>query len=208
MTLFAVLLGGNLTVTPRLRGQIAGARIIAADSGMRHAASLGVTPELWIGDFDSAGSRLFAQYEKVPRQSHAAAKAATDGELAIAHARAQGAEQLVLVGGLGGQADHVLGHFGLALRLAGDGIVSFISSGDEEAHPVLSGDMALDLPPDTRLSIVPLTNLVGLSLFGVKWPLVEHDVPLGSTLTLSNVAEGRVLIGLEAGYAMAISYPA
>ena len=33
MANFAILLGGNLTVTPRLREQIAGARIIAADSG-------------------------------------------------------------------------------------------------------------------------------------------------------------------------------
>ena len=42
MTRFAILLGGNLTVTPRLRQQLAGARVIAADSGMTHAAVLGV----------------------------------------------------------------------------------------------------------------------------------------------------------------------
>ena len=58
MTLFLILLGGELTVTERLMRQISGARVIAADSGMRHAAALGVNPELWIGDFDSSDAAL------------------------------------------------------------------------------------------------------------------------------------------------------
>ena len=66
MTRFAILLGGDMTPTARLRGQIKGARIIAADSGMMHAAALGVVPELWVGDFDSAGSELTMQYREVP----------------------------------------------------------------------------------------------------------------------------------------------
>ena len=56
MTCFAILLGGDLTVTPRLKSQIRGARVIAADSGMMHAAALHIMPELWVGDFDSAGN--------------------------------------------------------------------------------------------------------------------------------------------------------
>src|SRR5262245_23795107 len=42
MTTFTVLLAGDITPTARLAAQIAGTRIIAADSGMRHAAVLGV----------------------------------------------------------------------------------------------------------------------------------------------------------------------
>ena len=69
MTRFAILLGGNLTVTPRLKSQIRGARVIAADSGMMHAAALHLMPELWVGDFDSAGSELTMQYRDVPRET-------------------------------------------------------------------------------------------------------------------------------------------
>ena len=68
MTKFAILLGGSLTVTPRLRQQIKGSRVIAADSGMMHAAALQLVPELWVGDFDSAGSELTIQYRDVPRE--------------------------------------------------------------------------------------------------------------------------------------------
>ncbi|MGO6903043.1 thiamine diphosphokinase, partial [Rhizobium ruizarguesonis] len=47
---FTILLGGELSLTERLRHAIAGSRFIAADGGMRHAAALGITPELWVGD--------------------------------------------------------------------------------------------------------------------------------------------------------------
>lgn len=207
MTRFAILLGGNLTVTARLRRQIAGARVIAADAGMAHAAVLGVNPELWVGDFDSAGSELLLQYSHVPRLRHPVEKDATDGSLAIDDALRQGAEEIVLVGGLGGQADHAIGHFGQVLQLARRGLGSFITSGDEEAHPVLPGALTIDLPANSRFSLIPFTDLAGLDLEGVKWPLARRDVPLGSTLTLSNVAHGPVAIRLESGYAMALAYP-
>ena len=35
---FAILLGGALTPNPRLLAALSGARVIAADGGMRHAA--------------------------------------------------------------------------------------------------------------------------------------------------------------------------
>jgi hypothetical protein len=38
--------------------------------------------------------------------------------------------------------------------------------------------------------------------------LIKRDVPLGSTLTLSNVALGPVIIKLMDGHAIAIAYPA
>ncbi|MGQ0483922.1 MAG: thiamine diphosphokinase [Hyphomicrobiales bacterium] len=208
MTRFAILLGGNLTVTARLRRQITGARVIAADSGIAHAAALGVDPELWVGDFDSSSSELLLQYRHVPRQSHKPEKDATDGELAVAEALKRGGRDFALVGGFGGQADHLLGHFGLALRLARAGHASLLTSGGEEAYPLIPGVTEIDLAPESRISIIPFADLAGLDLQGVRWPLTKRDVPLGSSLTLSNIAHGRVRISLAGGYGMAIAYPA
>jgi len=207
MNSFAILLGGDVTATPRLRAQIKGARVIAADSGMMHAATLGLVPELWVGDFDSAGSELAIQYRDIPRQVFPVEKDATDGGLAIAEALKRGAQRIVLVGGMGGQADHMLGHLGQLLHLAQAGISCFTTSGHEEARPLLPGNMTLDLPAGSRLSIAPFSDLKGLNLEGVKWPLEKRDVPLGSTLTLSNVALQSVRIGLAAGLGIVLAYP-
>lgn len=207
MTRFAILLGGDLTVTARLRGQIKGARVIAADSGMMHASALGVVPELWVGDFDSAGSELTMQFRDVPRETFSPEKDATDGAIAVAEAIARGATEVVLLGGLGGQTDHAVGLLGQSIGIARQGLACLLTSGTEEAWPIIPGRMAVELPSGTRISIIPLGALEGLELSGVKWPLTGRAVPVGSTLTLSNVALGPVGISLRSGYGIAVAYP-
>ena len=196
-----------MTPTARLRAQIRGARVIAADSGMMHAAALGLVPELWVGDFDSSGSELTMQYREVPREAFPAEKDATDGAIAVAEATRRGASEIVLLGALGGQTDHAVGILGQAIEIARKGLACLLTSGAEEAWPLIPGRMAVELAPGTRFSIIAFSDLAGLDLTGVKWPLADRAVPLGSTLTLSNVALGTVEITLRSGYGIAIAYP-
>ncbi len=207
MARFSILLDGTLDPTDRLRAQVAGSRVIAADGGMRHARALGLDVELWVGDFDSTDGDLAARHADVERQIHPAAKDKTDGEIAIDEARRRGAREMILVGGLGGQSDHALGNIMLGLGLEREGIPVIITSGGEEAYPLLPGARELDLPPASRMSIVALADLVGLSLTGVEWPLHDRTVELSSSLTLSNVVVGPLGITLGQGYGVVITYP-
>lgn len=209
MSRFAILLGGDVTPTDRLKKQVQGCRVIAADSGIAHARALELTPELWVGDFDSAGSELEAAYAHVPRHVFPAAKDATDGEIAITEALKRGATELVLVGGFGGQFDHVLAHALFLMELAKRGVSAILTSGNEEAHALIQLLLFVDLAPGTRLSLVPLTDIKGLTITGVRWPLSQHAVPRGSTLTLSNEClGGRAAMGLASGEALVVLYPA
>lgn len=207
MSNFAILLGGNVKPTKRLKKQLEGARVIAADSGMQHADSLSLKPELWVGDFDSASPHLQKKHKDVPRQTYDVEKDATDGEIAIAEALRRGATSLILVGGFGGQFDHTLAHAGFLLALTKRGMKIFMSSGDEEAHALVDEIAIDDLSFGTRLSVAPFSDLRGLTLTGVKWPLTKRDVPLGSALTLSNIVTGSVRISLLSGSALILTYP-
>lgn len=207
MDKFTLLLGGPLTPTPRLREQIAGSRVIAADGGMVHAATLGLEPELWVGDFDSSSASLQAAYPGTPRQGFPANKDKTDGELALEAALERGASQLIWVGALGGQTDHALAHLLLAVRLARQGTGVLLTTGLEEAYPLIPGELGLDLPVGSKFSVLALSDLSGLSIGGARWPLQAVAVPLGSTWTVSNLATGPVEIRLEAGYGVVIAYP-
>ena len=187
--------------------QLVGARVIAADSGMAHAAAFNITPELWVGDFDSSNAELQAAYPRVPRQTHSVDKDATDGELAIAEAMRRGATKLILVGGSGGQLDHTLAHAGFLVALERRGMSAFMTSGTEEAYPLVEELFLDDVSIGSRISVVPMTDLKSLSISGVKWPLTKRDVPLGAALTLSNIVEGAVNIELRFGAALVLIYP-
>lgn len=208
MSLFLILLGGELTVTPRLKRQISGARVIAADSGMKHAAALGVEPELWVGDFDSSDAALQSQHPHIPRLAFPEDKASTDGDLAIEEALQRGATRLVLVGALGGRrSDHAAHHQMKMLALAQRGIDVFLTSGDEEAWPLRQGRQALDLPNGTIFSVIAFETLKGLSLEGVRWPLDNADVDFGSSLTVSNEVTGAFFASIRTGRAAILARP-
>ncbi|KQU72967.1 thiamine pyrophosphokinase [Aminobacter sp. DSM 101952] len=208
MTRFTLLLGGELFRTPRLDRQVAGSRVIAADSGMRHAATLGLLPELWLGDFDSAPAEIEPTFASVPREKFPADKDKTDGELAIASALASGATSMVLVGAFGGaRADHAFLHLALALRLAEAGTEVLLTSGRQEAHPLLPGTSSFDYDDGTLFSVLAFSELSGLTEEGAKWPLDSVEVPFGSSLTLSNEVRGSLRVSLGSGRALLLAHP-
>lgn len=205
---FTILLGGDVEVTDRLKAAVADSRVIAADGGMRHAMALGVTAELWVGDFDSTDPALFERHAAVPRLEFPAAKAMTDGEIAVEQALSRGAHRLIFVGGLGGtRSDHAFQHLVQGVSLAERGISVLLTSGLEEAVPLLPGRLELDLPKGSLFSILGLDALTGLSIVNARYSLQGFNVPFGSARTISNVAEGCVGFALESGKALVIARP-
>lgn len=207
MTLFTILLGGEVHPTPTLMKQIAGSRVIAADSGMRHAALLGTVPELWIGDFDSAPRELIAAHSDIARQVFPQDKDKTDGELAIQAALELGATELVVVGAFGGERpDHTHLHFTQAISLAERGMPVLLTSGRLEGRPLVAQEEhVFNYEVGTPFSIMAFTPLSGLTVVGAKWPLEEVEVAFGSSLTISNEVRGRLTISTRQGQALLLA---
>ena len=205
---FAILLGGDVVVTPRLSRQLEGARVIAADSGMKHAHALGLVPELWTGDFDSVDDEIRKQHPQVPVEQFPIEKDLTDGEIAIEAALSRGATELILVGAFGGaRADHAFLHLAAGLRLAEAGTTCLLTSGVQEGVPLLPGAARFDYGESTLFSILAFSDLAGLTLAGAKWPLENREVRFGSSLTLSNEVSGTLSVRLGSGRAMLLAHP-
>lgn len=193
-------MGGRLTVTSALTDLPRPALVVAADGGARHATALGLQVDAWLGDFDSsAGLHLNA-----PREVHPAAKDETDAELAVRVARERGATELVFIGAFGGRFDHTAALMLGSLPLARSGLRVALTSGDEWAWPLLPGHpQELNLPPGTTLSVLAVTELRGLSLSGVRWPLNGAAISQGSGWTVSNeVTAQTVTASLQEGAAL------
>jgi thiamine pyrophosphokinase len=208
MSRFVILLGGDFLATPRVERQFADARFIAADNGIRHAAPLGVTPELWTGDFDSVSDELAWAWPNVPREIFPAGKDKTDGELAVQAAIARGATSLVLAGAFGGpRADHAFLHLALALRLAEAGLPTLLTSGAQEGSPLLAGATSFDFAAGTLFSVLGFSDLTALSVSGARWPLDRITMAFGSSLTISNEVTRDLKIEIGGGRALLLAHP-
>ena len=196
-----ILVGGRLVPTAALLALPRPDLVVAADGGARHADVLGVPVDAWVGDFDSSdGVELDA-----PREVHPAAKDETDAELAVGVALARGAHELVFVGAFGGRFDHTAALLLGGVRLAREhGLSVTLTSGDEWAWPLLPGEgLRVDVPAGVTLSVIACSDLRGLTLSGVRWPLDQADVPLGSGWTVSNEAQGGpVTATVQEGWAL------
>ncbi len=85
-----------------------GQMIICADAGLKHAIKLGMRPDIVLGDNDSFADEIpdGIKYIAYPPE-----KDKTDTNIAVDYAMQNGAEEIVLIGGLGGRIDQEFSHF-------------------------------------------------------------------------------------------------
>lgn len=204
-TTFTILLAGPVMITERLRAQTHGTRVIAADGGIHHAQALGLTPELWVGDFDSAEPEDGRNFPTMKRQAYPTDKNATDGALAIEEALNRGATRLILVGAFGGRTDHTFALLAHACALAKTGLDVLLSSGNEEGTPLSPVPRTFDYADGTQFSVLAFTDLEGLTLSGARWPLDAITMNFGDTLTISNEVAGALRADLTKGTALLVA---
>ncbi len=199
-----ILSGGEPLATDREILLPDDAYVIAADSGLHHAADLDIGVNLVIGDMDSVDPRVLAT--AVDRGSraeiHPANKDRTDLELAIDAALDTGARKLFIVGAHTGRLDHLLGAMGLFGATAPrvdeivwtDGLTEIF--GCVPGHPTIVNGRVGD-----GLSLVPASDDVsGVNTEGLRWRLLDEALPAGSTRGISNVIETTpATVSVESG---------
>lgn len=188
----------------------AGALVIAADSGLEHAALLGLRVDVLVGDLDSASAQAVSAAEAagVRIERHPAAKDATDLELALKLALALGAVRVTVVsGGAGERLDHHLAELVLlaAARFAPLHLDARI--GAARAVAIHAGQhVALTGAPGAVLSLLALGGpATGVTTSGVRWPLSADTLEAGSTRGVSNeIVANPVRVQLEGGSLLAV----
>lgn len=172
--------------------------VIAADGGWEKAASIGILPDLLVGDADSLPEERFDELAAagVPIERSPAAKDESDTELAIRAALQRGATHVTVLGALGGKRfDHALANVGL-LGLPGPGQVEIeLLDGTTRvrllrAPAAEGGPASLSLSGETGdlVSLLPLgVPAYGITTEGLLYPLRGETLPPGPARGLSNV---------------------
>jgi len=205
MTDTAIIISGGDKVPPAVAdGLPADTYVIAADSGLDLAATLGIRVDIVIGDLDSASAAALegAQRRGTRIQRHPVDKDASDLELALAHAREKGVSSLIVIGGHGGRMDHFLAN--ASLLAAQTGLDIEWRTGTGWAHRV-NGTLLLRGSPGETISLLAFGGPAKrVRTSGLQWPLHGEDLDPGGTRGLSNrfigeqariaVADGNLLV--------------
>lgn len=93
--------------------------IIAADGGVRNCLSLGIKPDLIVGDMDSIDSSSDSITSGIERIKFPKKKDKTDTECAVDIAFQRNCEQVTIIGGMGKRFDHTLGNISLLAKYPG-----------------------------------------------------------------------------------------
>ena len=207
-SLTTIVLAGGDPVDERVARRLpAAGMVIAADSGLELAASLRLTVDLVVGDFDSVDPAVLAAAERAGTavERHPADKDQTDLELAVLAAGRLGATRVVIVGAAGGRIDHELAntlllgspdYASLHLEVLGNGgrIVAVHDRAEIAGAP---GDLV------TLLAVGGPAR--GVRTAGLRHPLRDETLEPGSTRGVSNVfLETTATIELADGVLLAV----
>ena len=170
--------------------------VIAADKGLDTCVRAGIVPDIVLGDYDSTGMR--GRIDEM-RQSGAyvevypAEKDFTDTEAAVMCALRKGAEEIVILGATGGRLDHFLANLDLCLVPLRRGVKCTLADEHNELRLLDRGiTLCADEAAGRYISLLPFTDLVsGVTLTGMKYPLLDAPLVRGSSLGVSNEVTGE-----------------
>jgi thiamine pyrophosphokinase len=187
--------------------------VVAADGGARHAATLGVSLDRWVGDGDSLDEPALAALAAagVPLERVRPDKDETDTELAILAALRLGAAGLVILGALGGRIDHALANIGLLSMPALVGRSAVILDAASRLSLLVGpGTAALVGRRGDLVSLLPVGEAVeGVTTTGLVYPLDDEPLPAGTPRGLSNVvAADGASVRLRRGRLLVVESPA
>lgn len=157
--------------------------IICADGGFDHAKAAGIIPDMLIGDLDSISTPNDPEIETLIFPSE---KDDTDTGICLQTALDKGYNNILIIGGLGGRFDHTMSN--IQLITGKSRIADKIAIKDISNSVTVLNNSSITLPrrDNEYVSIFPMTDCTGVTESGVKYPLNDAVLQLGSTLGTSN----------------------
>ncbi len=166
---------------------------VAADSGYHNAQRLGERVDILIGDFDSIGrvpGDEVREIREVPAE-----KDLTDTQIAVEIAIEEGADEIIIIGGLSGRLDHALSNLGILEDMYLRNIHGYMTDGQNRIHFLKSSSTLIARSAYKYISIVAADETVkGVSMEGGKYPLKNQTLKRRLQYAVSNEITGNVVL--------------
>lgn len=183
--------------------------VIAADGGSVHLERWGIAPHLIVGDLDSLGPEARWRVSELKVERHPAEKDKTDTELAMDRALAAGADEVVLIGALGGpRLDHAVANTLLLAREHVSKRVRLVRG--PLSMRVIRGGESADLAgrEGELVTLVAIGgDARGVVTAGLRYPLRSETLRLGSSRGVSNeIAAAGASVSVGSGTLLVIEF--
>jgi thiamine pyrophosphokinase len=158
-------------------------------------------PDLILGDLDSVTRATRRAFAHVPT-IHIRSQDNTDLEKALDHCAAEGDHAVIIAGATGRRIDMTLANLSVCWNYRSTMQLCFVGE-DWYAVPV-AGIRAFSASPGTTVSLIPFGPCAGVTLRGLKYPLVDAALRAGD-VAVSNVVRGtRFSVSVKRGNLLVI----
>lgn len=207
-----IISGGRLGYPVFYQKRIAALKnyfVLCCDGGIRHLEKLKISPDVIIGDLDSADSAQVARYaaQGVKILKYPSDKDDTDTQLALEYALELKPEAIEIWGAFGGRIDHSLANLFLLGLGEKEGIK--IRLIDEYCEAFVAGKtVAFIEAKGQTVSLIALSSQVtGISLQGFRYPLNNALLEMAKPRGISNVITAvPATISVGSGNLLVIRY--
>lgn len=177
--------------------------IICADSGLRIAEKVGITPDLIVGDFDSYTGILpegIEIYRSVPEKDD------TDTLMAVRIAIDRGYDEIRLYGGLGARFDHSFANIQTLIFAHERGCKMSIYDCDNILTVRGAGEYEFPRKNDWYFSLFALTEKAEIGeLKAVKYPLESYEMSIAYPIGVSNeITADKAYLRINSGIVLVI----
>ncbi len=174
-------------------------RVIAIDGGAEHCRTMGLAPDLIVGDLDSVSPSTLDFFKAIPIQKFPRDKDYTDLELALNTIDWTAIDEVTVFGALEKRADHTLTNLIILSRYPG----KLFFETEEMRCFAIDKTVALETIPGQVISLIPINSpAMGVTSSGLKWELQDHTLDklfvsisneATSSLVRVSVAKGDLL---------------
>jgi thiamine pyrophosphokinase len=185
--------------------------ILCADGGANYTYNLGINPDFIIGDMDSIADEVREYYQRqgIKFKKYPCSKDFTDTQLALSLAEELGADDIVMVGTLGGRLDLTMSNIyaGMEMALRGRKICHY--SPDCTVY-LLTDRLILEGRKGDRVSILSLSaQSHGVCEIGFVYPLHNAVIDKTNPYAVSNIIQDNMAeISLSQGILLVFHYHA
>ena len=161
--------------------------VIAADGGLRHTKTLGITPNAVLGDFDSLG------YTPEGANVFPVEKDDTDAMLAVRLGLEQGCDEFLLYGSLDGpRLDHTVANFQTLQFLTDHGAVGYLIGKTTMVTVVKNGKITFPAGLSGTISVFCMgPDAEGVTETGLCYGVENGTLTSGFPLGVSNHFTGE-----------------